>query len=318
MSDPAAVLACDLGGTILKLAVVAGGSIVVRSELPARSNLGLAPRLDDIAAELRSLAGRAGVDYAASAGVSIAIPGIVDTAGARVVRVPGKFEDAPDLDLVRWAGRELGLGAVLENDARAAAVGEWRLGAGAGCDDVIAITLGTGIGVGVVCAGQVLRGPHGGAGILAGHTSLARDGRRCTCGMVGCAEAEASTWALAGLAAEHGLASTSGTPLEYEELFALAASGVDAAVGIREHSLSTWASLVVNLVHAYDPQRVVVGGGISRAPEVVPAIRAALECDPWSSGWDIAVVASDLGPDAALLAGPWLLAESGLRAERPT
>ena len=308
-----AVLACDIGGTVTKLAIIAEGSVQGRIDLPSESASGLTARLEPMAGALRDLAAGAGVAVADCVGVSIAIPGIVDRAGGRVVHINEKFADAPGLDLPRWAVDELGLPAVLENDARAAAIGEWHRGAGQGCEDFVAVTLGTGIGVAAVCGGRMLRGPQGGAVIIGGHLTVAIDGRRCNCGRHGCAEAEASTWALAelvrDLGAEHDTTRLRAPDLDYAALIALADHGDAAAIELRRRSFRVWGTLIVDLVHAYDPERVVIGGGISQADQLLPSLRSALDRDPWSSDWGVEIVRSRLGADAALAAAPWILAE---------
>ncbi|NCG23181.1 MAG: ROK family protein [Actinobacteria bacterium] len=312
MSNP--VLACDLGGTVIKLAIVHAGTVLARSDLPSHSEAGLRPRLSSIADSAHDLSAQADVKLSALAGVSIAIPGIVDHAQGRVRHINGKFLDAPDIDLIEWAHAEFGARAVLENDARAAAIGEWHHGAAQGCDDFVAVTLGTGIGVAAVCGGRVLRGPHGGAGILGGHLTVAIDGRRCSCGRIGCAEAEASTSALTELiqsmGASHDIQALDDVSVDYAKVFTLAESGDPAAIHVRDRSLAVWATLVLDLIHAYDPERVIVGGGIAAAPGILGAFQRALDNDPWSSDCGIDIVLSRLGTDAALLAAPSILAEA--------
>lgn len=307
------VLACDVGGTVTKLAIVADGLVLARTDLASESASGLEPRLDPMASAIRDLFDAAGVPVADCLGAAIAIPGIVDRSGGRVVHINEKFADAPGLDLPRWALDELGLPAVVENDARAAAIGEWRHGAGQGCEDFVAVTLGTGIGVAAVCDGRMLRGPHGGAGIIGGHQTVAIDGRRCNCGRRGCAEAEASTWALPGLVRdlgdEHDTSRLRAPDLDYAALIELAHQGDAAAIELRQRSFRIWGALLVDLVHAYDPDRVVIGGGIAKADELLPFLRTALDRDPWSSDWEVEIVRSRLGADAALVAAPWILAE---------
>src|SRR3990170_7444612 len=95
-----------------------------------------------------------------------------------------------------WAMERWGVPLVLENDARAALVGEWQYGAGKDCDNVVLITLGTGVGTAALINGKLLHGKHFLAGSLGGHMSINLHGDVCNCGNLGCVESEASTWAL--------------------------------------------------------------------------------------------------------------------------
>src|SRR5207248_3128427 len=130
--------------------------------------------------------------------IAIAFPGLVDTVQNKVVSTSGKYEDAPSLDLPGWAQKELGMNLKLENDARAACLGEWKWGAGKGSSDMLMFTLGTGIGSSAIINGKILRGKHFGAGVLGGHFIIdyTEDAPRCTCGGKGCVESIASTWRL--------------------------------------------------------------------------------------------------------------------------
>jgi glucokinase len=218
------------------------------------------------------------------------------------------------INLRTWARERLGLFAAIENDARMACIGEWRQGAGRGCDNLVMITLGTGLGTSAVIEGQVLRGKHGQAGCLCGHLTVQHGGRRCGCGNAGCAEAEASTAFLPRLAAEtpgwEESALKAVPQLDYAAVLHWAAKGDMFAQKIMDHTLSVWGSLAVNLVHAYDPELVILGGGIMAAADVLlPAIRKHVETyahTPWGK---VRVVASELGDDAGMVAAEWLVAE---------
>lgn len=301
-----AVLAIDAGGTRIKLGVVEDGRVLARTVINARSDEGLAPQLPRIAEALRTLAGTR------IEGIGLAFPSFIDAATGRISGDFGKYRDAPEIDLATWARREFGLPLFIENDARMATIGEWRFGAGRGYDDLVMVTLGTGIGTGVVVEGSVLRGKHGQAGCLGGHLIVQENGRRCPCGGHGCAEAEASTIALPGVAAEdpefRASPLASAEPLDYAAVFSAADAGDPCALRLRDRSLGVWGALAVSLIHAYDPAVLVFGGGILAAGEsVLGPIRERVRrdaCTPWG---EVRVVASELGDDAALLACEWLV-----------
>ncbi|MBI5382847.1 MAG: ROK family protein [Opitutae bacterium] len=308
------LLACDLGGTRMKIAVVRDGRVLAQTVEPANSKQGLAPQLPVLKAAWLRLLESLSLRLSDCAGASMAFPSLVDTATGRILAEYGKFADAMGLDLRAWARTELGLPLAIENDARLALIGEWRLGAGRGSDNVVMMTLGTGLGTCAVIQGRVLRGCHGQAGVLGGHMTLRYGGRACNCGNIGCAEAEASTAFLAEVAttlpsfAQSPLRSVS--PLDYANVFRHAAAGDACAVQLRDHSLLVWASLAVNLIHVYDPEIVILGGGImGSADTILPAVRRHVDRyahTPWGK---VQVVASALGDNAALVAGEWLLTE---------
>ena len=213
---------------------------------------------------------------------------------------------AKEIDLAQWAQTHFSLPLILENDTRLALLGEWRAGAGIGCDNLVLVTLGTGLGTAAVVEGRLVTGVHGQAGVLGGHFSTNRKGARCTCGNVGCAEAEASTSVLARIAAQHPEFGTSmlrtRNPIDYSAVFELARQGDSCALALRSHGIEVWAQMIVNLIHAYDPERVILGGGIMAGAadflEDLTAIVLSRAHTPWGR---VEVVAGALGPSAALL-----------------
>lgn len=317
------VLAADMGGTRIKAALVDAGRVVVRDVFPARSDLGLAPRLPALADAFERLCAGAGVAPGACDGIAISFPSLVDVRTGRVLAEYGKYRDAMTVDLRAWARERFGLFLAIENDARMACIGEWRHGAGRGCDNLVMVTLGTGLGTSAVIEGRVLRGVHGQAGCLGGHLTVRHGGRACSCGNAGCAEAEASTAFLAALAA--GLPGFAQSPLAAEPALDYAAilewvrRGDPTARRLLDHSVSVWGSLLVNLVHAYDPDLVIVGGGIMAGADLLlPALRAHVERyahTPWGR---VRVVPSELKDDAGVVAAPWLVEEQRALALDPS
>jgi len=159
-----------------------------------------------------------------------------------------------------------------------------------------------------------LRGRHGQAGVLGGHTTVRHGGRACSCGNVGCAEAEASTAFLGQIAAGLREWDTSSlrplAVLHYAAVFSHAAAGDPCAVRLRDHSLLVWSSLAVNLIHAYDPEVLIIGGGIMAAADaILPAMREHIRRHAHTPWGKVRVVPSELGDAAALVAGEWLLRE---------
>jgi glucokinase len=308
------LLACDLGGTRMKIGIVRDGVVLAQTTEPANSKAGLAPGLPALKAAWLKLLKKLQLEVSDCAGISVAFPSLIDAQSGRILAEYGKYADAMSLDLRAWAKKEFALPLAIENDARMALVGEWQHGAGRGSNNLVMITLGTGLGTAAVIEGKLLRGTHGQAGVLGGHSTVRYGGRACSCGNLGCAEAEASTAFLAELAKLDSNFPTSRLAsesiLDFAAVFKHAAAGDVCAQKLRDHSLRVWAALAVNLIHAYDPEMVILGGGIMASKKIIlPAIReyvARHAHTPWGK---VRVVAGELGDTAALVAGEWRLRE---------
>jgi glucokinase len=238
--------------------------------------------------------------------LGLTFPGLVDPAVNQVRATYGKWDDASGIDLGAWAKARFSLPLVMENDTRLALLGEWRAGAGIGCDNLVLITLGTGLGTAAIVEGNLLTGVHGQAGILGGHFSTNRQGARCTCGNIGCAEAEASTWALARIAAEHPEFAASALRMcdsvDYSAVFGLARQGDSCALALKAHAIAVWAQMIVNLIHAYDPERIIVSGGVAAgADDFFDDLKAAILSHAHTPWGRVDIVIGDLGASAALL-----------------
>jgi glucokinase len=150
---------------------------------------------------------------------------------------------------------------LLDNDANAGTLGEWRFGAGRGFDDLLYINIGTGIGCGIIAGGRLLRGSHNLAGEI-GHTIVVRDGSPCTCGKRGCLESCASGDAIARRGTE-----ALGRQTEGKEIFALAADQHPVARRVLHEILEDLAHGIGTAVSLLNPAVVVIGGGLSEAPQ---------------------------------------------------
>ena len=189
-------LAIDFGGTHAMCGLVEDRVLLAHETIDtdcAKSLQAVLPRIQNACLEL--LQGR-GLSSRDVAGVAIGFAALVDSRVNRVLSTDGKYEDVRDIDLAEWFRENVGLPARIENDARMALLGESYAGAARGFTDVVMMTLGTGIGGVAMIEGKLLRGKHAQAGCLGGHTPAVFNGRPCTCGAIGCAEAEASGWSL--------------------------------------------------------------------------------------------------------------------------
>lgn len=305
-------LVADIGGTRIKLALMRDQSVLAQRSLAAHSNEGLEPILPDIAKVFSTLCRDADVAPSECTAFAMAFPSLIDPATDRALTAYGKYEDAPRLDFVRWSRETLGLRLWIENDARLALLGEWQVGAGRGCNDLVMVTLGTGLGTAALIEGHLVRGKHGQAGVLGGHLTVQQGGRFCPCGNRGCAEAEASTLVLRTLATESSDYSDSplrhADVIDFATVFRLAREGDSCAARLRGRAIETWSSLIVNLIHAYDPERVIVGGGIMAGEgDFFPELRQCVLARAHTPWGQVAVVGSQLGDTAALFGGEYLI-----------
>ena len=189
-------IAIDLGGTVVKIGLLSDGEIVDCVRLPSRLALGLAPNLPKIKEAIDRLLAAWRIDVAALRCIGLAFPGLVDPIHNRVISTNEKYDDACSISLDKWAWENWEVPFCMDNDARLAVAGEWWQGAARGKNNVVMMTIGTGIGTGVVIDGRLLYGQHFQAGSLGGHFVLDYKGRRCSCGNKGCVEALSSSFFL--------------------------------------------------------------------------------------------------------------------------
>lgn len=293
------------------MGIVEAGRILAWSSIDAFSGKGLLGRLPIIEQHVNNLLAKTGKDKADVAGVAFATPGLVDTDEMRLISINDKFSDALDFDFKMWAKMRWSAPLVLENDARSALAGEWKYGAGKGYDNVVGLTLGTGIGTSAVLQGELLRGKHFQAGILGGHFVVNVNGTPCNCGNIGCAEAEASTWSLEQKAkSDPGWENSelkSAENIDYKTVFTLAENGDALATRIRNYSMDIWAATVINMIHAYDPEIVILNGGVmGSAHVIIPYIQKKVDDHAWL-GWEgPQVVQAKNMNNAALLGAAYL------------
>lgn len=307
-------LSLDMGGTHIGCGLVEDQRLLTSAAVSSEGAHSLQSLLAVLAQALHSLLEQSGLQPEDCAGLAIGFPGIVDVRTGRILSTLKKYEDAPHLDLQRWSLETFGLPLRVETDARMALLGERRAGSAEGFDNVVMMTLGTGIGSAAMIRGHLLRGAHFQAGCLGGHFPVNYRGRLCSCGNIGCAEAEAGGWALPGVAREwpgfSGSTLAGIEPLNFASLFAQAEKGDRVATEIRQHCLKVWAANVVALVHAYDPEIVVIGGGVMKSSQaILPAIQQHLNQHAWTAWGKPRVCAAKLGNEAALLGAIPLLLE---------
>ncbi len=298
-------IGCDLGGTHFSVGIVKDRDLLAVKDVPVDSRQGLQILLPLIRKTILELLTTCTLQPADCLGLALTLPSLVDFKQARVVSVNDKYPDATSLDLEGWCESCFGLPLAIENDARAALRGEHFCGAGKGFSDVLLLTLGTGIGSALLVGGVPYRTKHLQGGNLGGHIPVSLHGRKCTCGAIGCMEAEASSWSLPAIvtgwpgfdrSALSGL-----TSIGFKDLFLHADTGDAIAQQIVDHCIDVWCVGTVGLVHAYGPERVIFGGGImNRAERILPRIESYVNQHAWIPSGRVSIVPAMLGNYAAL------------------
>lgn len=259
------------------------------------------------------------LDASRAAPVGVAVAGYLDRARA-VMRFSPNISWR-NLPLRARLEDRLGRAVRLENDANAAAYGELRHGAGRGCDDLLVVTLGTGVGGGVVVGGSLVAGGTGIGGEV-GHLTVNPGGRTCGCGLEGCLEAYASGTALersgraavreqrAGAEALTERCGGDDGRLTSRDIVALAIDGDDLA-GTLVSDVGRWLGRgLASMSAVLDPQRIVVGGGLAEVGDLVldptRETYAAIQHEGHRSVVEIAV--AELGNDAGMIGAAALAA----------
>jgi glucokinase len=270
---PARRVGIDVGGTKAQgVALDADGTVVATAQRPTPRGDGSLPRL---ITTLADLADELGPGPEHDAGIGVGVPGLVTRAG--VLRAAPNLDGVAEFDVAGQLGERLGCRVLVDNDATCATVAEWQLGAGRGVDSMLLVTLGTGIGGGLVANGAVQRGVNGFAGEF-GHMVVDPNGPRCPCGRQGCWERYASGSGLAMLAREAATgrrlanvvrhAGGDAQAVRGEHVQAAAREGDPEALAVID-DFARWVALgLANLTNAFDPEMFVLGGGLAAGSDL--------------------------------------------------
>src|SRR3990172_9479164 len=269
--------AVDLGGTKVGAVVADRSGRVLGDDIRLSGAAdGLEAVLGRMVESLDAALGRAGVEREQLAGLGIASPGAVDVDRGVVPNAP-QLPGWQDVPLARIMAERIGVPAILENDASAAALGEHRFGAGRGSRHMLYITVSTGLGGGIIIDGELYRGKSGAAGEL-GHVIIDINGPPCGCGARGCLEALASGTAIARMGER--LAESGDSPVLARlrgregpvtaEMMKRAADMGDAASreAFREAGHYLGVALA-GYVNVFDPEAIIVGGGCAQAGDLL-------------------------------------------------
>ena len=296
------VVGIDVGGTQIKFGLVENGNIIRSMELGTNA-FDIIRQLCNGAREIVQSSGKAWEDVD---GIAIGFPGMV---------INSIVMDSPNVSLQNCnlkeiLEKELGKYVVVKNDAEMATLAEHKLGAGADCENMVMITLGTGVGGGIIVNRKLYVGT-GGAGEL-GHILFERNGRACSCGRKGCAEQYVSMVALDKLAKDI-MVGYPNTCVDFNGDGVIFASEVvkaykknDAcAIAIAEKFVDDLTQYLLDLCNIFRPNRIVIGGGVTHAPELIDMV--ARNCRRLEYGYKnspkVDILAAQLGNKAGVLGG---------------
>ncbi len=263
----------DLGGTTVKLAYFdENGTMLDKWEIPTVTANGGAQILPDIAASVKGYLEKNHIDSESILGLGIGVPGPVNSKGVvnKCINLGwGVFNIAETLSGLTGFPVKAG------NDANVAALGEYWKGGGKGCENMVFVTLGTGVGGGIVIGGNLLHGSHG-SGAEIGHMVLnPNEPLACNCGKHGCVEQYCSATGIARLAKNHLAATDVPSALRCletvtaKDVFDAAKAGDAVAQEILNQFYDYMGQFLGSLCSAVDPEVVVLGGGVSKAGQVL-------------------------------------------------
>jgi len=302
----------DLGGTNIKCGVVDDqGRVLAKQSVPTHADEGPEAVIQQMAESARVVVSEAGLEIIKIKAVGIGSPGPIDFERGLLAAAPNMplFRGVPIRDRI---AQILNLPVALENDANASAIGEYWIGAGRGglVRHLIVLTLGTGIGGGVIMDGRIVHGAFGNAG-EPGHIIVVPGGRPCGCGQSGCLETYSSasrTGQRATEALEAGEASSlrevhARGEVTAKDVFQAAAAGDALANRIVDETALYLGVGCVNLCRLLDPELIVLAGGMVQAGGILlDRVRKAFASHSWKMATDrVRIVPTELGDDAGII-----------------
>lgn len=315
----------DLGGTNIKVGCFDENvNLVRKSSCPTQADMGPEVVIDRIGELTESLFNDNEFSMDDVKGVGIGTPGPVNLREGIVVAAPNipSFRNTPIRKMVR---QRLKKPTVMENDANAACWGEHTIGAGKGVSNMVFLTLGTGIGGGIIANGEIVHGYADDAAEL-GHIIVYPDGRLCGCGQHGCVEAYASansTVARAIEAVRNGQDSVLAKPIDEngtvscKEIYDAAAAGDELAEKITEGTARALGLLCVSLLHFSGPRRIVFAGGMTAAGDLLLSrIQHYFDKYIWPMKEEsLEICFATLGEDAGIIGNAALAMYAGQKGE---
>ena len=307
-------IGCDLGGTNLRVGAVdiQSGRVAYLQSVPTLAKEGHEAVITRVVNLINNVIHRCEFNKSEICGVGIGVPGVLAPDKGLVIFLPNFHDGWHGIHLGELISSRIGLSVHMMNDVRSITFGEWKYGAGKGASSMVCFAIGTGIGGGVVINDNLVMGFNGTAGEL-GHTIIDLDGPQCGCGNYGCLEAYASGPAIAAMgikAVMQGRTTLIGEMVDFDlnmitpEVIAKAAvQGDRIAKEIYDYVGRIIGIAAVNISVAIGPERIVIGGGVAAAGELLfKPIRKTIQERIFVMPKDkIKVVSAELGDEAGIL-----------------
>lgn len=258
-------LGVDIGGTAVKFGIVSEkGELLLKSEYPVAFDSYETPILDTVLLTCKEFLQKQKYSYKQLGGIGISATGQIDSKNGVVAGVGGNIRNWKGSQIKKVFEEQSSLPVTVVNDANCVALGEQWVGGATCCQNAIIITIGTGLGGGIITKGEVLLGSRGFAGEL-GHFSIDRKGKRCTCGNRGCYEQYASMTSLVQSVREHEKLKKlfPDGVINGREIFKLVGEGNKEVTTIVEAWITDISTGLISLVHIFNPEKILIGGGVS-------------------------------------------------------
>lgn len=300
------VIGVDLGGTKISTALsTLEGNIISQTVVPTNAKEGEEAVLNRIIKTIEEVLNGGEISVSEVEAIGIGSPGPLDSKKGLIITTPNlPFKN---YNVVKPISDKFDLPVYLDNDANVATIGEYMFGAGKGKENIVFFTVSTGVGGGAILNGQPYRGNTSNA-LEIGHTTVNPNGPRCNCGNVGCLEAISSGTAI-GKRGQEAVESNVETSLrKYEnitsyEVFTEAKNGDEVAIDIVDNAMNYLGIGVANAVAIFDPEMVIIGGGVSKVGDILfDKVRAVVEKRCFKSmSESCEIVPAGLGSDAGVI-----------------
>lgn len=299
----------DIGGTNIAAAIVnEKGEILAKVSNPTMAELGQEKSIEVIKETIKELVSKGRYPQTSYKGIGIGVPGVCDVKNGIVKFAPNLFWD--NVNIVEILNKEFKLPIYIDNDANAAAVGEAWCGAGKNKNNIVCITIGTGVGCGLVLNGKIFHGTGNGAGEI-GHITVLEDGPVCNCGNPGCLEALVAAPAIAKQGRK-AAAQQEETLLKKianinsitaKDVFDAAKQGDKVSLDIVDDMARFLGIALANTINLLNPEQIVIGGGVAAAGDVLfnPLKKVVSQRAIKTLYSDVEIVPAVLGNDAGII-----------------
>lgn len=306
----------DVGGTNVKIALVDNnGKIIYSNTVPTYAQMGYEYTVNNIKQAIRDLMKETNTDSKSIDAIGFDFPGQVDYKTG-VVKLAPNIPGWVNVPIAQMIEEEFHIPTKIDNDVRCAALGEMKFGAGRGCENFICITVGTGIGSGIVINGQLVRGAANAAGEI-GHIKLQMNGGPiCGCGDTGCLEAFASGPSIVAMAQEY---LKGGKSTKYREMAAdseitpyIVAKAAEAGDPVAKRIfeiVGTYIGMgIVSVINLLNPEKVIIGGGVAESGDLLldPIRKTVKERAMVVAGNSVEIVRAELGNSAGVIGASML------------